>query len=261
MRSRCCARIRHGASRTRSHRDGERSIARAYMKAFANARRLIYLEDQYLWSLDATSALCDALAAEPRIALCDRHPALPRSRRALPRRGEPLWQMARRTRARASRRRPGRDLRPRERRERADLRAREGLRRRRHVDGRRVRQPQSSLVDPRLGDLLRRRRPRRAPGPRDAPAPRPRASRRPATRPTMRSWIRSDGSTRLQRLGPRARSPGTTTASRALARAGISGATPATGSHAPRAPFLHFLHACSLDPDGRPRALRRAGRY
>ena len=44
--------------------DGERSIARAYKKAFANARTLIYLEDQYLWSLDATRALCDALRNE-----------------------------------------------------------------------------------------------------------------------------------------------------------------------------------------------------
>ena len=30
--------------------DGERSIARAYLKAFARARRLVYVEDQYLWS-------------------------------------------------------------------------------------------------------------------------------------------------------------------------------------------------------------------
>jgi phosphatidylserine/phosphatidylglycerophosphate/cardiolipin synthase-like enzyme len=40
---------------------GERSVARAYIKAFANARRLVYLEDQYLWSLDAARALCEAL--------------------------------------------------------------------------------------------------------------------------------------------------------------------------------------------------------
>ena len=44
-------------------RDGERSIARAYMKAFANAQQFIYLEDQYLWSLAATDALCAALRA------------------------------------------------------------------------------------------------------------------------------------------------------------------------------------------------------
>jgi phosphatidylserine/phosphatidylglycerophosphate/cardiolipin synthase-like enzyme len=47
--------------------DGERSIARAYRKAFANARTLIYLEDQYLWSLDATRALCDALRANSEL--------------------------------------------------------------------------------------------------------------------------------------------------------------------------------------------------
>ena len=31
---------------------GERSIARAYMKAFARARSFIYIEDQYLWSTE-----------------------------------------------------------------------------------------------------------------------------------------------------------------------------------------------------------------
>jgi phosphatidylserine/phosphatidylglycerophosphate/cardiolipin synthase-like enzyme len=44
---------------------GERSIARAYLQAFARARRLVYLEDQYLWSNAATIALADALAREP----------------------------------------------------------------------------------------------------------------------------------------------------------------------------------------------------
>jgi len=42
---------------------GERSIARAYLKAFRRAQRLIYLEDQYLWSLDATQVLRESLAA------------------------------------------------------------------------------------------------------------------------------------------------------------------------------------------------------
>jgi phosphatidylserine/phosphatidylglycerophosphate/cardiolipin synthase-like enzyme len=46
---------------------GERSIARAYLKAFSRARRLVYLEDQYLWSLAATEALRDALAHNPEL--------------------------------------------------------------------------------------------------------------------------------------------------------------------------------------------------
>ncbi len=45
--------------------EGERSIARAYLKAFGRARRLIYLEDQYLWSIDATSVLRESLHAYP----------------------------------------------------------------------------------------------------------------------------------------------------------------------------------------------------
>jgi len=40
---------------------GERSVARAYLKAFRRARRLVYLEDQYLWSAHAAHALADAL--------------------------------------------------------------------------------------------------------------------------------------------------------------------------------------------------------
>jgi phosphatidylserine/phosphatidylglycerophosphate/cardiolipin synthase-like enzyme len=48
---------------------GERSIARAYEKAFARARSLIYVEDQYLWSLDACRALVRALRSEPQLRL------------------------------------------------------------------------------------------------------------------------------------------------------------------------------------------------
>jgi phosphatidylserine/phosphatidylglycerophosphate/cardiolipin synthase-like enzyme len=46
---------------------GERSVARAYVKALGKAQRFIYLEDQYLWSLDATTALCAALRAQPEL--------------------------------------------------------------------------------------------------------------------------------------------------------------------------------------------------
>ncbi|MCU1430173.1 MAG: phospholipase [Actinomycetia bacterium] len=56
---------------------GERSIARAYIKAFRRARRLIYVEDQYLWLTEAASALADALRRSRDlhvIALVPRYP-------------------------------------------------------------------------------------------------------------------------------------------------------------------------------------------
>jgi phosphatidylserine/phosphatidylglycerophosphate/cardiolipin synthase-like enzyme len=57
--------------------DGERSIARAYLKAFARAQRLIYVEDQYLWSSRAAGAIADALERSPElrvVAVVPRHP-------------------------------------------------------------------------------------------------------------------------------------------------------------------------------------------
>jgi phosphatidylserine/phosphatidylglycerophosphate/cardiolipin synthase-like enzyme len=45
--------------------EGERSIARAYLKALRRARRLVYLEDQYFWSERAAHALAEALRAHP----------------------------------------------------------------------------------------------------------------------------------------------------------------------------------------------------
>jgi len=47
--------------------EGERSIARGYVKAFRRASRLIYLEDQYLWSFRAADELCAALRREPEL--------------------------------------------------------------------------------------------------------------------------------------------------------------------------------------------------
>ncbi|MFI7061291.1 phospholipase D family protein [Kribbella sp. NPDC050124] len=49
--------------------DGERSIARAYAKAFSNARSLIYVEDQYLWSELIARGLHDALDRSPELRL------------------------------------------------------------------------------------------------------------------------------------------------------------------------------------------------
>jgi phosphatidylserine/phosphatidylglycerophosphate/cardiolipin synthase-like enzyme len=47
--------------------DGERSIARAYSRAFARARRLIYIEDQYFWSDVVAETLAEALRREPEL--------------------------------------------------------------------------------------------------------------------------------------------------------------------------------------------------
>ncbi len=49
--------------------DGERSVARAYLKALQRARRLVYLEDQYFWSERAAHTLADALRAHPELHL------------------------------------------------------------------------------------------------------------------------------------------------------------------------------------------------
>jgi len=57
--------------------DGERSIARAYLKALGRARALVYLEDQYLWGRLVAEALVAALRAAPElrmIIVVPRHP-------------------------------------------------------------------------------------------------------------------------------------------------------------------------------------------
>jgi phosphatidylserine/phosphatidylglycerophosphate/cardiolipin synthase-like enzyme len=56
---------------------GERSVARGYGKAFRRARRLIYLEDQYMWSPHIARLLADALEDSPELHLVvvvPRHP-------------------------------------------------------------------------------------------------------------------------------------------------------------------------------------------
>ena len=56
---------------------GERSVARAYTKAFAQARSLIYIEDQYLWSAEVADGIAAALQQNPGlnvIAVVPRYP-------------------------------------------------------------------------------------------------------------------------------------------------------------------------------------------
>jgi phosphatidylserine/phosphatidylglycerophosphate/cardiolipin synthase-like enzyme len=56
---------------------GERSVARAYGKALSRARSLIYIEDQYLWSSEIAALLADAVRRSPELRLIvvvPRHP-------------------------------------------------------------------------------------------------------------------------------------------------------------------------------------------
>ena len=48
---------------------GERSIARGYAKALRRAQRLVYVEDQYLWSNSVARVFAEALRRAPRLHL------------------------------------------------------------------------------------------------------------------------------------------------------------------------------------------------
>ena len=48
---------------------GERSVARAYEKALRRARSLIYVEDQYLWSAEVVEAFAAALREQPQLRM------------------------------------------------------------------------------------------------------------------------------------------------------------------------------------------------
>ena len=48
---------------------GERSVARGYTKALRQARRLIYIEDQYLWSREVAGHIADVLRSRPELLL------------------------------------------------------------------------------------------------------------------------------------------------------------------------------------------------
>jgi phosphatidylserine/phosphatidylglycerophosphate/cardiolipin synthase-like enzyme len=58
-------------------RAGERSIARGYAKVFSQATQLIYLEDQYLWSVEAAELVADALRRAPDLRFIAVIPRLP----------------------------------------------------------------------------------------------------------------------------------------------------------------------------------------
>ena len=56
---------------------GERSVARAYVKALRRARRLVYIEDQYLWSSQVARVFADALRRSPQLQLVAVAPRYP----------------------------------------------------------------------------------------------------------------------------------------------------------------------------------------
>ncbi|WP_244524826.1 phospholipase D family protein [Trujillonella endophytica] len=57
--------------------EGERSVARGYTKAIERARRLIYLEDQYMWSAEVAQLFADALRKYPDLHLVVVVPRVP----------------------------------------------------------------------------------------------------------------------------------------------------------------------------------------
>ncbi|GLV88952.1 MULTISPECIES: phospholipase D family protein [Streptomyces] len=57
--------------------DGERSIARGYLKSLRRARALIYLEDQYLWSPRVVAGFAEALRRSPGLRMIGVVPAFP----------------------------------------------------------------------------------------------------------------------------------------------------------------------------------------
>jgi phosphatidylserine/phosphatidylglycerophosphate/cardiolipin synthase-like enzyme len=56
---------------------GERSVARGYSKAIVRARRLVYLEDQYLWSREVADLFARALEDNPALHLVVVVPRVP----------------------------------------------------------------------------------------------------------------------------------------------------------------------------------------
>lgn len=76
--------------------EGERSIARAYLRAFALARQLIYIEDQYFWSEVVASSLADALCREPDLQVIAVVPRFPEEDTRAS--GTPMWLAQRRAR-------------------------------------------------------------------------------------------------------------------------------------------------------------------
>jgi phosphatidylserine/phosphatidylglycerophosphate/cardiolipin synthase-like enzyme len=68
--------LRHGRDYPFA-RGGERSVARGYTKALSRARRLVYIEDQYLWGHHVGNVFTDALRDNPDLRVVAVVPLFP----------------------------------------------------------------------------------------------------------------------------------------------------------------------------------------
>jgi phosphatidylserine/phosphatidylglycerophosphate/cardiolipin synthase-like enzyme len=68
--------LRHGRDYPFA-RGGERSVARGYSKALARAEQLVYIEDQYLWSTEVARTFAEALRRSPQLRVIAVLPHLP----------------------------------------------------------------------------------------------------------------------------------------------------------------------------------------
>ena len=256
--------------------EGERSIARAYLKAFRRAERLDLPRGPV--PLVRGRRRRTGRGAPPRTPAAARRgrSPLPGPRRRVQRTAVP-HRAAARARARLRRRRrPGRRVRPRERAWPADLRARQGLHHRRRVDDGRLRQPQPSLVDARLGAVVRRAR-RRARRARAARPGRPRRRRAPArprrrgcdcgastsvatptTTPTSSTSTAAFDALRRRRDALDAWHEGRRRGPRPAGRLRVHRPEQVPEYHAW---WANAVYRMLVDPDGRPTAQRRRQRY
>ena len=237
--------LRHGRDYPFA-RGGERSVARGYTKAVRQARRLVYVEDQYFWGDDVAGTFLPALREHPGLRLVVVIPLFPDVEGRLSRPGRAPRAHPRPEDADRGGSRPGGGVRPGEPRRHAGLRPRQGVRDRRRVGQRRLGQLQPPLLDPRLRAVLRRprrglrhvaatRAGGRAPRPRSPTTPTTCATRTRCTTPTRRSAAALDAWHDGGRTGERP--PGrlrTLPLVRAARLAGAAGAGPARPRARPR---------------------------
>ena len=139
--------LRHGRDYPFA-RGGERSVARGYTKALGRAERLIYVEDQYLWSTEVAVTFADALRAKPELRVIAVLPHLPDQSARLSRVPQELGRHDTMVQLLRGRSRAGGLLRHREPPRASGVRACEGLRDRRLVGDHRFGQLQPALLDP-----------------------------------------------------------------------------------------------------------------